>query len=62
MMKIHYLNTYDTMGRKKNFVFFLKPEKGDLLHGSGHAWGKGRVSTQLIFSHLLGTDMSYGFK
>jgi hypothetical protein len=24
--------------------------------------GKGRVSTQLIFSHLWGTDMNYSFK
>jgi hypothetical protein len=33
-----------------------KIEKGDLLHGSGHALGRGRVSTQPIFSHLKGTD------
>jgi hypothetical protein len=30
----------------------VKEEKGGLLHGLGHALGRGRVSTQLIFSHL----------
>jgi hypothetical protein len=39
-----------------------KAEKGGLLHGSGHAVGRGRVSTQLIFSHLWGTHMSCRFK
>jgi hypothetical protein len=34
----------------------VKAEKGDLLNGSGHAVGRGRVSTQLIFSHLGGAD------
>jgi hypothetical protein len=34
----------------------VKAEKGGLLHGLGHALGRGRVSTQLIFSHLLGTE------
>jgi hypothetical protein len=28
----------------------------------GLAMGRGRVSTQLIFSHLPGTDMNYRFK
>jgi hypothetical protein len=32
----------------------VKAEKGSLLHGLGHAVGKDRVSTQLIFSHLPG--------
>jgi hypothetical protein len=40
----------------------MKAEKGDLLHGCGHVMGRGRVSTQLIFSHLQGIDMSYKFK
>jgi hypothetical protein len=40
----------------------VKAEKGGLLHSSGHAVGRGRVSTQLIFSHFWGTDMSYRFK
>jgi hypothetical protein len=39
----------------------VKAEKGDLLQGSGYAMGRGRVSTQLILSHLQGTDMSYRF-
>jgi hypothetical protein len=30
----------------------VKAEKRNLSHGSGHALGRGRVSTQLIFSHL----------
>jgi hypothetical protein len=37
-------------------------QKGDLLYLSADALGRGKVSTQLIFSHLLGTDMSYRFK
>jgi hypothetical protein len=37
----------------------VKAEKGGLLHASGHATGRGRVSTQLIFSHLQGADTSY---
>jgi hypothetical protein len=41
---------------------WLKSEKGDLLHGLGHAMGRGRVSTQHIFSHFQGIDMSYRFK
>jgi hypothetical protein len=40
----------------------VKAEKGGLLNGSGHAMGRGRVSTQLIFSHLWDSDMSYRFK
>jgi hypothetical protein len=40
----------------------VKAEKGDSLHGLGHAMGRGRVSTQLIFNHLQGTGMSYRFK
>jgi hypothetical protein len=40
----------------------VKAEKGDLFHSSGHAMGRDRVSTQLIFSHLRGTDMSYMLK
>jgi hypothetical protein len=40
----------------------VKAEKGGLLHSSGHAMGRGRISTQVIFSHLLDTDMSYRFK
>jgi hypothetical protein len=39
----------------------VKAEK-DLLHGSEHAVGRGRVSTKLIFSHLWDTDMTYRFK
>jgi hypothetical protein len=39
-----------------------KAEKGGLVDSSGHAQGRGRVSTQLIFSHLWGTEMSYRFK
>jgi hypothetical protein len=39
-----------------------KAEKVGLVHGSGQVMGKGRVSTQLIFSQLQGTDMSYRFK
>jgi hypothetical protein len=39
-----------------------KIEKGGLLHGSGHAVGRGWVSTQLIFSHLPGTEMRFSFK
>jgi hypothetical protein len=35
--------------------------KGDLLHNSGQHW-RGRVSTQVIFSHLQGTDMNFSFK
>jgi hypothetical protein len=37
-------------------------EKGDLLHRPEHTVGRGRVSTPPIFSHLPGTDMSFGFK
>jgi hypothetical protein len=37
-------------------------ERFILLHSSGHVMGRGRVSTQSIFSHLLGTEMSYRFK
>jgi hypothetical protein len=37
-------------------------EKGGLLHGSGHAVGRGKVSTELILSHLQSTEMSYRFK
>jgi hypothetical protein len=40
----------------------VKAEKRGLLHGSGHAMGRGRVRTQLIFSHLWGTNMSYRYK
>jgi hypothetical protein len=40
----------------------VKTEKGGLFHGSGHAVGRGRIGTQLIFSHLQGADMSYRFK
>jgi hypothetical protein len=40
----------------------VKAEKGNLIHGSGHAMGSGRVSTQLIFCHLWGTNMNYRFK
>jgi hypothetical protein len=40
----------------------VKIEKGNLSQNSGHAMGKSKVSTQLIFSHLKGTDMSYRFK
>jgi hypothetical protein len=39
-----------------------KAEQGALLHGPGHTVGRGRGSTQLIFGHLQGTDMSYRFK
>jgi hypothetical protein len=40
----------------------VKTEKGGLLYSSGHAMGRGRVSTQLTFSLLQGTDLSYRFK
>jgi hypothetical protein len=40
----------------------VKAERGGLLYGLGHAMGRGRVRTQLIFSHLQGIDMSYRFK
>jgi hypothetical protein len=40
---------------------WLKSDK-DLLHALGHAMGRGRVSTQPIFSHFQGIDMSYRFK
>jgi hypothetical protein len=36
----------------------VKVEKEDSLHSSGHAMGRGRVSTPLIFNHILG----YRFK
>jgi hypothetical protein len=39
----------------------VKAEKGGLLHGSGHAMGRGGISTQLIFRLFQGTDMSYRF-
>jgi hypothetical protein len=39
----------------------VKAEKV-LLHGWGDAVGTDRVSTQLIFSHLHGTDKIYRFK
>jgi hypothetical protein len=29
----------------------------DLLHGSGHAMGRGKVSIHPIFSHFQGADM-----
>jgi hypothetical protein len=38
----------------------MEAEKGS--HGSGDAVGRSRVSTQLVFSHLWDTDMSYRFK
>jgi hypothetical protein len=31
----------------------VKVEKGGLLHSLGHAMGRGRVSTEPIFSHHL---------
>jgi hypothetical protein len=34
-----------------NKEVMVKAEKG-LFHGLGHAVGRGRVNTQLIFSHL----------
>jgi hypothetical protein len=37
----------------------VKTDRGGLLHSLGPIMGRGRVSTQLIFSHLWGTDMSY---
>jgi hypothetical protein len=37
----------------------VKAEKGGLLHSSGLAMRKGRGSTQLMYSHLWVTDMSY---
>jgi hypothetical protein len=39
-----------------------QPQKVGLVHDSGHVLGRGRVSTQLIFSHLWHTDISYRFK
>jgi hypothetical protein len=38
-----------------------KAEKVGLLHNLGHH-RKARVSSQLIFSHLQGKNMSYRFK
>jgi hypothetical protein len=35
---------------------------GEGRESSGHAVGRGRVSTQLMFSHRWGTDMNYRFK
>jgi hypothetical protein len=40
------------------FLSFFFGEKGDLLHSSGHAVGRGKVNPQPIFSHLQGADMS----
>jgi hypothetical protein len=40
----------------------VKAETGGLLHGWGHAIGRGRVSTQFIFSHLWSIDMSHRFR
>jgi hypothetical protein len=40
----------------------VKAEKRGLLHGWEHALGRGSISTQLILSHLQGTDISYSFK
>jgi hypothetical protein len=40
----------------------VEAEKGGLLHGSGNTVGRDRVSTQLNFSHLWDTNMSYMFK
>jgi hypothetical protein len=40
----------------------VKAEKRDLFQSQGQAVGGGRVSTQPIFSHLWGTDMSLRFK
>jgi hypothetical protein len=37
-------------------------EKAGLLHDWRHAMGRGRISTQLIFIHLQGIDMSYRLK
>jgi hypothetical protein len=39
----------------------VKAKKGGLLHNS-FAVGRGRVSTQLIFSHLCSADMNCRFK
>jgi hypothetical protein len=36
----------------------VKAEKGGLLHSSGHAVGRGRLSTQLILRHLRGIGLS----
>jgi hypothetical protein len=40
----------------------VKAEKGGLLQVLGHVVGRGRINTQLILSHLQGTDMSHRFK
>jgi hypothetical protein len=40
----------------------VQAQKEDILQGSGHAIGRGRVSAQPFFRHLQGTDMSYRFK
>jgi hypothetical protein len=40
----------------------VKAEEGDLLQGSGHFMGRGRVSILVILSHLWGTEMNYKFK
>jgi hypothetical protein len=35
----------------------VRAEKGNLSHGSGLAMGRGRISTQLILSHLNGREL-----
>jgi hypothetical protein len=39
-----------------------RAEKGDLLHSTGHTMGRGKISTQSIFTHLQGINMSFRFK
>jgi hypothetical protein len=48
--------------KKKCKEVWGRAEKGGLLHCLGHTVGRSRVSTQPIFSHLWGTDMSFSFK
>jgi hypothetical protein len=40
----------------------VKDKERRFITGLGHAMGRGRVSTQPIFSHLWGTDLNFRFK
>jgi hypothetical protein len=44
------------------FFSFFEGTEGKFIQGLGNAVGRGRESTQLILSHLQGTDTSYRFK
>jgi hypothetical protein len=45
-----------------NQSFGLRVQISEIPYARRHAVGRGRVNTQLIFSHLQGADMSYRFK